>query len=152
MIKYTVEKVTESLIDEIKPILTKHWEEIAMYRDKVEFKPDYDAYLAMEKIGAIHVVVVRDGVRIIGYYISFIYTHPHYKENKFAQNDILFIHPDYRGGTVAYRMFKFAEKELKKIGCSVNLIHMKTKFPFERLCQKLGMEKQEITYSKYIGD
>lgn len=152
MIKYTVEGMSDALVEEIKGLLQLHWEEVAMYKDKIVFKPDYDAYFAMDKIDALQIVTVRDDGVIVGYYISFIFTHPHYKDNKMAQNDILFIHPDYRRGTVAYRMFKFAEKELKKIGCSVNMIHMKVKFPFERLCQKLGMDKHEIIYSKYIGD
>lgn len=140
------------LIEELKPLLLEHWEEIAMYKDKIAFKPDYESYIAMEKVGAVQAVTVRDDYKLIGYYISFIYIHPHYKDNKMAQNDVLFIHPDYRGGTAAYRMFKFAEKELIKIGCSVNTIHMKTQFPFENLCQKIGMNKQEIIYSKYIGE
>ena len=152
MIKYTVEIMDETLIEELKPILLKHWEEIAMYRDKIEFKPNYQSYITMQESDLLQAVIVRKDGGIIGYYISFIYIHPHYSNDKMAQNDILFVHPDHRGGTVAYRMFKFAEKSLKEIGCSVNTIHMKTKFPFERLCQKLGMDKQEIIYSKYIGD
>jgi len=152
MFKYALEKMNEALVTELSDLLEMHWEEIAMYKDKIEFKPDFEAYYAMEEMGALQAIIVRKDGEIVGYYISFIFTHPHYKDNKFAQNDILFIHPDYRGGTVAYRMFKYAEKELKNIGCSVNLIHMKTQFPFERLCEKLGMDKQEIIYSKYIGD
>ncbi len=152
MIKYAVERMTERLVEEIKYLLDLHWEEIALYKDKIEFLPDYEAYYALDEAGALQIVTVRKDGAIIGYYISFVYTHPHYKENKFAQNDILFIHPEYRKGTIAYRMFKFAENELKKIGCSVLLVHMKDKFSFEPLCKKLGMDKQEIVYSKYIGD
>ena len=48
-------------------------------------------------------------------------------------------------------MFKFAEKELKRVGVDVFIIHMKSDYPFERLCESLGMKKQEIMYSKYIG-
>lgn len=152
MIEYNVERMSESLVVEMQEILRMHWKEIAMYKDVIAFKPDYEAYFLMDAEDRLQIVTVRKDAKIIGYYISFIYVHPHYKDNKFAQNDILFIHPDYRGSTVAYRMFKFAEKELKKIGCSVNTIHMKVEFPFERLCEKLGMDKHEIVYSKYIGD
>lgn len=152
MIGYAVEKMDMALIEELKPLLLEHWEEIAMYKDKIVFDPDYSSYVMMQENDLLQSVIVRKDDKIIAYYISFIYIHPHYKNNKMAQNDILFVHPDYRGGTVAYRMFKFAEKELKKIGCSVNTIRMKVEFPFERLCLKLGMVEQEKTYSKYIGD
>ena len=123
-----------------------------MYKDKIKYNPDYEAYFAMDAKDALHIVTVRKDAKIIGYYISFIYNHPHYKDDKMAQNDVLFIHPDYRGGTLAYRMFKFAEEELRKLGCSVMMLHMKVNFPFENLCKKLDMDKQEIIYSKYLGE
>ncbi len=152
MIKYNVEKISTNLVLELQETLVQHWEEIAMYKDVIAFNPDYEAYFLMDLEDKLHIVVVRDEEKLVGYFISFIITHPHYKDHKFAQNDILFIHPKYRGTTVAYRMLKYVEKELKNIGCSVMLLHMKTTFPFEKLCEKLGMDKQEIIYSKYIGE
>lgn len=152
MIKYSVEKMDESLVEELKPLLLAHWEEIALHKDKIDFNPDYEAYYAMESIGALSTVIVRKGENIIGYCISFIYSHPHYQDHKFAQNDVLFVHPDYRGGTVAYRLLKFTEEELKRIGCSVHNLHMKVDYPFENLCEAVDMNKIEYIYSKYIGD
>ena len=122
-----------------------------MYKDAIKFEPNYESYLAREEEGAVQVVVVRDDGRLIGYYISFIYQHPHYKNDLFAVNDILFLERAYRGSTIAYRMFKYAEKELKKLGVSVIMMTMKTQHPFVRLCESLGMEEHEIVYSKYIG-
>ena len=114
--------------------------------------PHYEKYYELDTQDLLHIVTVRNDNDIIGYYISFLFIHPHYKDHLFATNDILFIHKKYRGSTVAYRMFKFAEKELKKLGVSVMTIHMKNDFPFERLCQSLDMDKHEIVYSKYLGD
>ncbi len=151
MIKYTVETLDECLED-MKPLLEKHYDEIAMYRDKIEFDPDYDMYYNLEAIGSLHMVTVRDDGNLVGYYVSFIHHNLHYKQNKFSVNDILFVHPDYRGSSVAYRMLKFVEAELRKIGCTVMTLHMKTDFPFEPLCEAVGMDKAEYTYTKYIGD
>ncbi len=152
MIQYSVEVCTESLIGELKPLLEDHWKEIAMFKDKISFSPDYEKYLILQDMGALHVVVVRDEGKIVGYFVSFIQPHIHYKDNIFAINDILYVDPSYRGGTVAYRMFKYAKKELKKIGVSVLMVHMKTKYPFEKLCESLGMDKEEFVYSVYLGD
>jgi GNAT superfamily N-acetyltransferase len=152
MISYNVERLTEELLEELQPLLEAHWEEIAMHKDKIVFDPDYEAYLAMQENEAVQSVIVRDDGKIIGYYISFIYTHPHYKNNKFSQNDVLYVDPSKRGGTVAYRMLKFAEKELKALGISVMTLHMKTAYPFERLCESVGMSEIEKIYSKYIGE
>jgi hypothetical protein len=49
-------------------------------------------------------------------------------------------------------MFKYAFEQLKAAGAQIITIHMKTDAPFEKLCQKLGMQKQEYLYSIYIGD
>jgi len=152
MIRYSVEVCTESFINEIKPLLEEHWEEIAMYKDKIEFSPDYDKYISLQNMGMLHVVVVRDDGKLVGYFVSFIQPHIHYKKHLFAVSDILYIHPDYRGSTVAYRMFKYAKQELREVGVSVLMIHMKTAHPFGRLCEALGMEKQELSYSVYLGD
>jgi GNAT superfamily N-acetyltransferase len=151
MIRYAVETLNECL-EELKPLLHKHYEEIAMYRDRIEFDPDYDAYYRLEEAGALHMVTVRDDGNIIGYYVSFIHHNLHYRQDKFAVNDILYVDEAYRGGTVAYKMLRYAEKALKDIGVSVMTIHMKTEFPFERLCEALGMDKAEYLYTKYIGD
>jgi len=152
MIKYAVEEMSDSLVNELKVVLQDHWEEIAMYRDKIKFSPDYNRYWEAANHGCLHIVTVRDDEEIIGYFISFISPHVHYQNDRFAVNDILYIKKEYRGTTVAYRMFKFAEKELKKAGASVFIVSMKADFPFERLCESLGMSKHEITYSKYLGD
>jgi len=151
MIRYAVETLDECL-EELKPLLHKHYEEIAMYQDRIEFDPDYEAYYRLEEAGALHIVTVRDDGEIVGYYVSFVHAHMHYKQDKFSVNDILFIDEAYRGSTVGYRLIKYVEKKLREIGVTVMTIHMKTEFPFERLCESLGMDKAEYLYTKYIGD
>lgn len=152
MIKYAVEEITESLIGEIKPLLEKHWEEIAIYKDVIKFDPKYEDYLLLETNKEIQTITVRDEGVLIGYYVSFIYFHPHYQSSKFSVNDILFIDKSYRGSTVGYRLLKFVEKELRKLGVDIMALHMKVDFPFEKLCEHLGMIKTEVVYSKYLGD
>jgi GNAT superfamily N-acetyltransferase len=151
MIRYAVERYKDC-IEELKPLLDMHYEEIAMYREHIEFDPDYDLYEKIDENGGLHMVVVRDEGRIIGYYVSFIHPNPHYKNDLFSVNDILFIHPDYRGRTVAFRMLKFTEEKLKEMGVSVMTLHMKVDFPFEELCIAFGMDKAEYLYTKYLGD
>lgn len=152
MLSYQVEQFSYELVDELKVLLEAHWEEIAMYKDKIAFAPDYTVYGRLATVDGLHIVTVRDDGKLIGYYISFLYYHPHYKHDKFAINDIMFIDKEHRGGTAGYRLLKFAESELKSIGVSVMMLHMKTEFPFEGLCQAIGMDRQEIVYSKYLGE
>lgn len=151
MIKYAVEHYYD-VIEEIKPILLEHWREVAWHKDKIPYAPDWEKYEAMADAGILHIVTARDDGKLIGYYVSMIMPGLHYKHTTFGTNDVLFVDPEYRGGRTAYGMFKFAFKALKEAGCDIVFLHMKTDQPFERLCEALGMEKQEYLFSKYLGD
>ena len=73
-------------------------------------------------------------------------------DNIFAMNDVLYIDEKYRGTSAAYRMFKYEEKSLKSYGVEVIILHMKVHKPFKEFAEKLGYEKVEYNYGKYIGD
>ena len=149
--KYEVETLG-SCLKEMKPLILKHWQEVSWYKDKIPYSPDWDKYYAMEDAGMLHIVTARDEGKLVGYYVSVVNSGLHYSETKFAMCDALFVDPDYRGGTTAYKMFKFAFSELKELGVQCISLHMKTDFPFDKLCEKLGMQKQEYLYSIYVGD
>ena len=151
MITYSVEKF-EDYEKEIKPLLKAHWEEVAINKDKVKLNPDYDSYRRLDSVGALHSVIVRDGTRLIGYFISFIQPHLHYQDHKFATNDILYLDPEYRNQEIATEMFTVAEIDLKEKGISVMGLHVKVTNRFDSLCDKLGFKKTEIMYSKFLGD
>ena len=149
-ITYQVELLADCL-DEMKPLLENHWEEIALNKDKIKLNPDYDKYLEIEKLGMVHVVTARDSLRMIGYFISIVSPHMHYSDHIYAVNDILFISPEYRRGEVAAGMFTFAEDALKNEGVSVITFSMKTDYPFDELAVYLGYRKVEYVYSKFVG-
>lgn len=151
MITFQEEYLVDCL-DEMKPLFETHWDEIALHKDKIVLNPDYSKYLILDEAGMLHVLTARDEGKIIGYFISFIDHHVHYKDHVFAINDILFIHPDYRKGSVGYKLFKSAEASLKEIGVSVLMIHAKVQHDFKPLMDKLGFDRVEYNYSKFIGD
>ena len=150
MITYQEEYLIDCL-DEMKPLLEEHWEEIALYKDKVKLDPDYDKYLLLDSLGLLHVLTVRDDAVLVGYFISFIQPHMHYKECTTAVNDILFIHPSYRKGSIGYKLFKKAEQALIELGVDVMIISSKVKNDFKPLMDKLEFNRVEYMYSKYIG-
>jgi len=150
MITYQEESAQDCL-EEIKPLIEMHWEEIALYKDKIKLNPDFDKYLLLDSMGMLHILTARDDDKLIGYFISFIQPSMHYKESVFATNDILYIDPTYRKGSVGYKLFKKAEKSLKEIGVDVIIIHAKVNNDFKPLMDKLGYERIEYNYSKHVG-
>lgn len=151
MIEYNVERITDCL-DEIKPLLEKHYEEVAMYQDKIEFNPNYERYEELDELGLLHIVTARDEGVLVGYFVSFLMPNIHYQDHTYAVNDIVYIQEDLRKTKVGLEMFKYAEEQMKDLGVSVMTIHMKTAMPFDSLCEGLGYNYAERNYSKYIGE
>lgn len=137
---------------EIQPLLEKHWEEVAMYKDRVPLAPDWERYHKMENEGLLHVVTVRDNGELVGYYVSILTNGLHYRFTKYAINDIVLIKPDYRNAKVGVELFKYVEKLLIDEGVTIMTIHMKTFLPFDSLCEGLGFDYAERLYTKYIGE
>lgn len=151
MIEYSVEKIEDTL-EELVPLLEKHYEEIAMYQDKIEFNPDYDKYLSLEELGIIHLVTAREEGEIVGYHLSLVSPNLHYSDHLYAVNDIVFLKEELRKTKTGLEMFKYAEDTLKEKGVSVLTVHMKTKQPFDSLCEGLSYDYAERLYTKYIGE
>jgi len=151
MITYQAEKL-ETCLEEMKPLLTEHWEEVAWYKDEIEFKPDYDKYYQIEALGMLHVVTVRDGGELIGYNLNFINAHLHYSDHKYAVNDIIFLKPEHRHASIAIELMAITEKELRELGVSVMTMHMKVDHPFKSLMEQVDFARQEYIYSKRIGE
>lgn len=149
--EYQVERF-EDVIEEILPLLEAHWREVELYQDKINFNPDFNQYRLMQDMGLLHIVTVRDKGLLVGYFVSVMAPNIHHKDHTFATNDILYVDKDYRGRMLGARMFAFAEKELKKLGVDVIVIHTKTHMDFKPLLERLGYSHIEQCYGKYIGE
>jgi len=129
----------------------EHYEELASNKE-IELAPDYDWYVARAMDRSLHVVTVRDGHRLIGYHISIIAPHIHYKHSLTAHTDIYFLDKIYRRGHNGIKLFEFMESSLKERG--VNRIYMMTKTDADKgkILDRLGYVEKERIYTKMIGD
>jgi len=105
MITVMVESLEEHL-PELMPLLPLHFEELALNKDKVPLSPQYDVYLGRERQGQLMFMVVRDGGELIGYFIGFVAPGLHYSTCLTLIMDIFYIHPDHRGNSTGYKLFK----------------------------------------------
>jgi GNAT superfamily N-acetyltransferase len=150
-IKFQRESLS-SVRSEIIPLLEKHWEEIAVNRDKIKLNPDWEVYEALEVAGNLGIYTARLDGKLVGYFVVIAERHIHYKDHIFAANDIVYLDPDYRKGMVGARLMKFAEEDLRNIGVSVLTINTKVHKPFDHLLERMGFTLKERVYSKYLGD
>lgn len=137
--------------DECIPLIERHWEEIAINKDRIKLNPDWDAYDLLEDSGRLTIFTARSSEKLVGYLVVLLGNNIHYKDHVFASNDIIYLHPDYRKGMTGVKLIKFAEKYLKKDGVSVMVMNTKVHSPFDIILERLGFTPTERLYSKYIG-
>lgn len=138
--------------EEIVPLLERHWEEIAVNKDKIKLNPDWEMYAKLEDAGVLGIYTARRDGKLIGYFVVVAERNIHYKDHIFAVNDIIYLAPEYRKGMVGFRLIKYAEQDLKSLGVSTLTINTKVHKPFDPLLERMGFSLKERVYSKYLGD
>lgn len=138
---------------ELRGLLKAHWEEVALNRDAIPLDPNWEEYYEIERLGMLSVLTVRDEGSLIGYYITFIKYHIHYKTTLCAFSDIFFLLKPYRSGRTALRLFREHEKAMKAHGVRQIITRHKLHVnDIGNLLEFDGHEQIEATYSKLLGD
>ena len=152
MYRYSEESFLE-VIDDIKPLVKDHSEEVDVYQEVVQFNPDYDTYEAMAEMGIIKFYTARaeDG-ELVGYSVMMVNQNPHYKDHLYGVNDIFYVHPDHRHTEVAPTLLKYTEDKMRELDVSVITMNMKTHQPFESLMDSLEWDKTEIVFTKLLKE
>lgn len=139
-------------LSEFAPLFPIHYEELALNKDKVPLDPQYDIYLAKEAAGELLFVTLREAGEPVGYFLGFISPALHYKTCLTCIMDIFYVHPDKRGSGGGQMLFGFVEKELKRRKVDRWFVGSKCHKEASWLFEKLGFEKVEIFYSKWLGE
>ena len=148
MMKFKKETYAEC-VEDIKPLLEAHWSEVEWGQEQIPLVPVYEAYKVSEDAGLVEFYTMRcrNGDELLGYAVYWIHMHPHHGTTAFANNDMLYVVPEYRHKeTKAF--LEFIETELK---ADVVTYNMKADVPHITLMSDLGMTMTETVYSKYIG-
>ena len=148
MITYQVEDF-EDVKHQIAEMAFDHWKEIEHYQDEIKLDIDLETYSSMASSGILKTITVRDNHKLIGYILMLVHKHLHHKE-KFAVNDIFYIHPSHRKGYAGIKIFKFAEEVMRAEGVKLMLLSCKTHLDKGNIFKRLGFKPTEISYSKLL--
>ena len=142
----------KATLEELKPLLPRHWEDLALDKEKVPLDPQYDIYFERELRGQLLFVTLRENAKLIGYFIGFIAPGLHYKGCLTCTMDIYYILPEKRGGSGALRLFRRVFQELRRRG--VQRAHFGSKLHKDtgRLFEAFGMRPVETYYAIWLGD
>lgn len=146
---FTKEKLTQSLVDELHPLMVEHYEEIAHYKD-IQMGMDWDRYFKLYEAGALRVFIARECEgKAIGYAFYFVQNNLHYMTSRQANQDIIFITKQKRGFTGS-RLIDFCDDQLRDEGCSVVYQHVKVNHNFGRMLERKGYELIDLIYGKRL--
>lgn len=146
MIEYKRETVA-GVLDEIKPLLQKHWEEIAHYKD-IPFAPDYDQYLKADLMGMVRVYIAREEGVLIGYSVYFVRPNLHYSTSLQAYQDLIYVDKSRRGFGLLFMLW--CDKQLKADGVQVVATHIKAAHNFGPALERIGYELMDLIYVKRL--
>lgn len=153
MIKFAVESC-KACWPEIVSLLTPHYEELALNKDKVPLNPRWDIYEVLENNGKLLFISVRteDTNTLIGYSIGLIDYELHYKDCLGYQMDILYINPEYRDGNIGNKLMAFLEEALRERKVRRVVMRSKLHKDIGLLFKRHKFKEVEMCYSKWIGE
>lgn len=140
-----------SFLKEGAPLFAKHREEVAKDKDVMILGVDEGYYNAGANAKVIVVVTARSRGKLVGYMLWLLYTHPHYKTVKCAQDDVHYLLPEYRKGLAGYLLLKNAISLVQAIG-DVKYCYVREKIGHEHpaIMKRLGFSPMDITYSRKL--
>ena len=141
MITFQEEILNPNFIKEIESILKLHAEELNEFT--FSLNPDWKVYQQLADSEVLHIVTARKDKKLIGYYVSIIHTHPHYKDMLTAENDLHYILPKYRKGWLGYKFLKRVIQFLKEHNVDVITHSMKARHSYLPIAKRLGFRLME---------
>ena len=139
-----------AIMQELPPLFKRHWEELALNRDTIPLDPDWQRYMAMDVGGVLKITTARCGNTLAGYIFNLVNTHLHYRSTLFANIEMFWLDPAYRGGTFAVKWFRQNDKMLRDMGVQKIVVTTKNHYMAGRVgsvFRRLGYKPIETVWS-----
>lgn len=129
-----------------------HWQEVALTQQEVPMDMDLERYAALDDAGILHIVTGRDDGRLIAYHTSLVLGHLHYKSTLHSLTDLYWVHPLWRRGTIALKLFGAAHRSLKARGVVkvISGTKLHSGLDMSRLFEFMDYTLAEKSYTKLL--
>lgn len=148
--QYTIEKLFPTLINEMRPLLERHWQEVALCDAFGPVDIAEDAYRRVEEGGMLRVYTARRNGALVGYAAYFVLPNLHYRSKLAAESDVFFLLPEERRGLVGLRLLQFADKALAAEGVAVIVNKVKMSHDCGKLFERMGYKQHEKLYLRVV--
>lgn len=138
------------VIDEARPLLVEHWQEVAHYQD-IPLAVNEPGYQRIDAAGLLRIYTARRCGVLIGYAAFLVDFNSHYSGSKQAKQDVLYVEQSSRGAFVGIRLLKFSDAALAAEGVQVVYHHVKLSHPaLGVLLKHQGYEPIETIYGRRL--
>ena len=150
MITFQWEKWTELSLEAV-PLLAYYFNtEGVLYADIHPMDPDFETLAALERMGRLHVVTVRDDELLIGLNIFNCGGSLFRRQVITAAGLVLYLHPAYRNFLIARRFLRATEAGLKELGCQMMIYTPSSTVEIGPLLTYLKYDKIGGSYEKLL--
>jgi hypothetical protein len=144
----------KACLTELTLIFQRHWQEYALFQDRMPLAPQYDEYVRRDEAGELVLVTARrDGV-MVAYYTAAIRPGFHYKDTLTATQDLMYVVAEEPWKGVCRPLLECVEDELKRRGVKIWYAGYKSHRPqgMPRLFGLFGFEPADVYVTKWIGN
>lgn len=135
---------------QFEQLTMQHAIEVDVDRDVHKLDINWTGYAAMARARHLSMIVVRDGGKMVGYFLQMVTSNPHYQRIKQATEDSHFILPEYRGQGYGKEMQACAEQAAIARGASVMKIRTKSHRDDSGFWESRGFKRTEYVYQKVL--
>lgn len=134
---------------EVGELLKDHWKEVARNKSLMVLDPDWEKYQALDDSGVLLTLAARRQGRLVGYSVTIIGQHLHYRGLTVATNDVIYLSPGARSMT-GFRLVSETEQHAAIRGAELFSWHAKPGTALDRLLKKRQYGVQDIIYSRQL--
>ncbi len=144
---FATESFAKAKLD-IRPLLEKHWKEVAHYQD-IPLDVDWARYAALDEVGILKIFTARSDMgQLLGYAIFVVQTNMHYRKSLQAMQDVLFISEQHRG--FGRKFIEWCDDQLRDDGVQAVYHHVKVSHNFGPLLERMGYELIDRIYGRRL--
>ena len=147
---FQVEKWSNAL-PELRPLFALLWDDVAVDKDRFTAKCGEEKYAALEALGMLHLVTMRDNGILAGFFLVFLTPNAHYADaGLIAFTDMYYTLPAYRRGNLGMKLFAFAERTWREKGVVKAYTSHKLHRDRSAFMKALGWTPTDMVYSKCL--
>ena len=142
----------DDFVVEALPLFKMNYQELSTDKATIPLDVREEEFSNLDAKGVLHAVTAREDGKLIGYHISALLPHMHYKSSGLmAYTDVYFLHPDYRIGTTGIKLLNEVERTLAERGIKKFYIGTKIHSDNGALLEALGYRPTDRIYTKLLG-